>query len=72
MAVVGCGAMPPSMKMLVMISAIVVANGAALQWYAETIMRTKKMVWLADSRITRACKKHEQLRAETTAARYSY
>jgi hypothetical protein len=23
------------------------------EWYAETIMRTKKMVWLADSRITR-------------------
>jgi len=31
MVVVGCGAMPPSMKMLVMISAIVVADGAALR-----------------------------------------
>jgi hypothetical protein len=30
-------------------------------------MRTQKMVWLADSRITRACKKHERLRAEPIA-----
>lgn len=31
MVVVGCGAMPPSMKMLVLDSAIVVADGAALR-----------------------------------------
>jgi hypothetical protein len=39
------------------------------EWYAETIMRTKKMVWLADSRITRVLARNTNacVRAATTA-----